>query len=84
VHSKLKLFVAGPSGDLHYYMRFNGSYPQRSSVESDALWDSLFPEKKGFVQHPELAPNVANIAVFHELHCLVSIESFENRLWLGG
>lgn len=74
VHSKLKLFVTGPSGNLHYYMRFNRSYSQRSSVESDALWDSLFPEKKGFVQHPELAPNVASIAVFHELHCLVSIE----------
>lgn len=52
-------------------MQFNGSFPQRSNPESDSAWDSLFPEKLGFVQHPELAPNVAGIAVFHELHCLV-------------
>jgi hypothetical protein len=52
-------------------MHFNGTFPQRSNPESDAAWDALFPEKLGFVQHPELAPNVAGIAVFHELHCLV-------------
>ncbi|KAL7622167.1 hypothetical protein AAE478_007670 [Parahypoxylon ruwenzoriense] len=59
-----------PVGDLHYYMHFNGSFPQRSSARSDALWGSLFPEKLGFIQHPELAPSVAGIAVFHEIHCL--------------
>ncbi|KAI3318834.1 hypothetical protein HD806DRAFT_511125 [Xylariaceae sp. AK1471] len=59
-----------PVGDLHYYMHFNGSFAQSSDAKSDALWDSLFPEKLGFVKHPELAPDVAGIAVFHELHCL--------------
>ncbi|KID91350.1 hypothetical protein MGU_01320 [Metarhizium guizhouense ARSEF 977] len=59
-----------PSGELHYYMRFNGSFAQGSNAKIDALWDSLFPEKLGFIQHPKLAPNVAGIAVFHELHCL--------------
>ena len=53
-------------------MRFNGTFPQRANEKSDAAWASLFPKKLGFVQHPELAPNVAGIAVFHELHCLVS------------
>ncbi|KAI0834756.1 hypothetical protein F5Y06DRAFT_278335 [Hypoxylon sp. FL0890] len=59
-----------PVGGLHYYMHFNGSFPQRSNPESDTLWDSLFPEKRGFILHPQVAPNVAGIAVFHELHCL--------------
>ncbi|KAI0516713.1 hypothetical protein F5B22DRAFT_176711 [Xylaria bambusicola] len=59
-----------PVGDLHYYMHFNGSFAQRSDSKSDSLWDSLFPEKLGFVKHPKLAPNVAGVAVFHELHCL--------------
>ncbi|KAI1098863.1 hypothetical protein F4804DRAFT_346010 [Jackrogersella minutella] len=63
-------FSIEPIGDLHYYMHFNGSFAQRSNARTDALWDSLFPEKLGFIQHPELAPNVAGIAVFHELHCL--------------
>ncbi|KAI0100070.1 hypothetical protein GGR51DRAFT_378557 [Nemania sp. FL0031] len=64
------LAVFKPTGDLHYYMHFDGSFAQGSSPESDSLWDSLFPEKLGFVKHPELAPDVAGIAVFHELHCL--------------
>ncbi|KAI0381222.1 hypothetical protein F5Y04DRAFT_281196 [Hypomontagnella monticulosa] len=51
-----------PPGDLRYTMHFNGSFPQRSNGESDALWASLFPEKLGFVQHPEIAPEVAGIA----------------------
>jgi hypothetical protein len=55
-------------------MQFNKTFPQRPNDESDSAWASLFPEKLGFVQHPELAPNVAGIAVFHELHCLVSDE----------
>ncbi|OAG22752.1 hypothetical protein CC77DRAFT_1059630 [Alternaria alternata] len=59
-----------PAGDVHYYMQFNKTFPQRPNEESDAAWASLFPEKLGFVQHPELAPDVASIAVFHELHCL--------------
>jgi hypothetical protein len=61
-----------PAGDLHHYMHFNKTFPQRPNEESNAAWASLFPETLGFVQHPELAPNVAGIAVFHELHCLVS------------
>ncbi|KAI8629701.1 hypothetical protein F5Y19DRAFT_475151 [Xylariaceae sp. FL1651] len=59
-----------PVGELHYYMHFNGSFAKGSDLKSDALWDSLFPKKLGFVKHPQLAPNVAGVAVFHELHCL--------------
>lgn len=29
-------------------------------------------EGKGFIQHPEISPNISGIAVFHELHCVVS------------
>ena len=57
-------------------MQFNKAFPQRPNEESDVAWANLFPEKLGFVQHPELAPNVAGIAVFHELHCLVSTQTF--------
>ncbi|CAI9628776.1 unnamed protein product [Alternaria burnsii] len=59
-----------PAGDVHYYMQFNETFPQRPNEESDAAWASLFPEKLGFIRHPVLAPGVAGIAVFHELHCL--------------
>ncbi|KAF1962616.1 hypothetical protein CC80DRAFT_570697 [Byssothecium circinans] len=63
-------YVIVPPGDQHYYMHFNGTFPQRSNPGSDSAWDSLFPEKLGFVQRPTLAPNVAGIAVFYELYCL--------------
>ncbi|KAI5859360.1 hypothetical protein GGS23DRAFT_324151 [Durotheca rogersii] len=68
--NNLRLTDFEPVGDLHYYMHFNASFPRGSNAESDALWSSLFPEKLGFIQHPKLAPDVAGIAVFHELHCL--------------
>jgi hypothetical protein len=64
-----------PVGDLHYYMQFNSSFPQRPNDRSDAAWASIFPGKKGFIRHPELAPDVAGIAVFLELQCLVFLWS---------
>lgn len=60
-------------------MQFNKTFPQRPNNESDAAWSDLFPEKLGFVQHPKLAQNVAGIAVFHELHCLVSVLVSQSR-----
>jgi hypothetical protein len=72
-HCPFADLTQGIPGELHYYMSFNGSFPQRSNEMSNMMWDSLFPKKLGFVQHPELAPNIAGIAVFHELHCLVSL-----------
>ncbi|EED16327.1 conserved hypothetical protein [Talaromyces stipitatus ATCC 10500] len=43
----------------------------RLSALQKAFFSSIILiEKKGFVKHPKLAPNVAGIAVFHELHCL--------------
>ena len=70
-HVSTNSHKAVPVGNMHYYMQFNKTFPQRPNEESDAAWASLFPEKLGFIQHPELAPEVAGIAVFHELHCLV-------------
>lgn len=61
-----------PDGSLRYKMHFNGSFPRAASPTTDALWDSLFPSKFGFVQHPIISPDVSGIAMFHELHCLVS------------
>ena len=31
---------------------------------------------RGFVHHPEIAPFISNIAVFHQLHCLVRESCF--------
>ena len=54
----------------------------------EAVWDSLIPSKfrqstsatlsnmcidgLGYVKHPDLAPEISMISVFHQLHCLVS------------
>ncbi|KAI0548358.1 hypothetical protein F4679DRAFT_585529 [Xylaria curta] len=64
--SLLKLFQA--VGNLNYYMHFTGSFAQSSDTNSDALWDSLFPENLGFIKHPEIAPALADVTVFYELH----------------
>jgi hypothetical protein len=66
---------------MYYYMQFNKAFPQRPNEESHTAWAPLFPAKLGFVQNPELAPSVASIAVYHELHCLVSIPMQTARIW---
>lgn len=53
-------------------MVYNPTYTEEPSPETDAAWDSMFPKGVGFVKHPEVSPNLSGLAVFHELHCVVS------------
>ncbi|KAI9842790.1 MAG: hypothetical protein M1837_006893 [Sclerophora amabilis] len=53
--------------------RYNRTFAERPSVETDQAWDDLFPEQGGFFRHPTLAPKRAAFAVFHQLHCLDAI-----------
>ncbi|OKL61820.1 hypothetical protein UA08_03024 [Talaromyces atroroseus] len=62
-----------PPGTVHQVWEHNLTFSQRPTPESEAAWDSLIPVGRGFVHHPQLAPFVANIAVFHQLHCLHAI-----------
>ncbi|KAI1153015.1 hypothetical protein F4825DRAFT_281535 [Nemania diffusa] len=39
----------------------------------EPAWDKLIPSGLGYVKHPDLAPVVSVIAVFHQLHCLYTI-----------
>jgi hypothetical protein len=48
-------------------------FGDKPSNESDAAWEELFPARGGFFNHPTIAPKRAAYAVFHQLHCLVSI-----------
>ena len=49
----------------------NLTFTQKPTPESEAAWNSIVPVGRGFIHHPELAPFISNIAVFHQLHCLV-------------
>ena len=62
----------GPPGDLSYPMIYNITYTQ-NSPSSNSLWDAMFPRGVGFVKHPSISPDLSGLAVFHELHCVVSI-----------
>jgi hypothetical protein len=35
-------------------------------------WKDLFPKYGGFFRHPLIAPTRSDLAVFHQLHCIVS------------
>lgn len=48
-------------------------YAEVPTNESNAAWKEIFPARGGFFQHPQLAPGGSGLAVFHQLHCLVSI-----------
>ena len=53
--------------------RYNRTFGSAPSDLTDRAWDALFPEQGGFFKHPTIAPQRSAFAVFHQLHCLVSI-----------
>lgn len=61
-----------PSGSLQTTWEHNLTFTQEPSPESEAAWASIIPSGRGFVHHAQLAPFISNIALYHELHCLVS------------
>lgn len=40
------------------------------SNETREQWHALFPAGGGFVKHPTVSPDMASLAVYHQLHCL--------------
>ena len=48
-------------------------FGDKPSKESNAAWGELFPVRGGFFNHPTIAPKRSAYAVFHQLHCLVSV-----------
>ena len=40
-----------------------------------------FAVGRGFVHQPSIAPFISNIAVFHQLHCLVRLVSALQPVW---
>ncbi|KAL4811798.1 hypothetical protein BDW67DRAFT_171274 [Aspergillus spinulosporus] len=44
--------------------------PPAPEAVREPLWDGLIPDGLGYVRHPELAPNLSVVGVFHALHCL--------------
>lgn len=51
--------------------QYNSTYSSPPSSDSNEAWAALFPEGQGWFQHPDLAPDGAVLAVYHQLHCLV-------------
>ncbi|KAF1962132.1 hypothetical protein CC80DRAFT_358382, partial [Byssothecium circinans] len=53
--------------------QMNHTFADKPSPESEAAWQSIIPDGRGFVTHPTLAPTNASLSVFHEIHCLHTI-----------
>ena len=62
--------LLAPPGDQKVEWSYNKTFGKPPATEVDEAWSSIFPVGRGFVQHPEFAPNISGLAVFHELHCL--------------
>ncbi|KAK0621568.1 hypothetical protein B0T17DRAFT_617998 [Bombardia bombarda] len=62
-----------PTGPIQTAWEHNFTFSQRPTPESEAAWASIIPIGRGFIHHPQLAPFISNIAVFHELHCLHAV-----------
>ena len=56
---------------------YNHTFSEAPSQKTDAAWESIFPPHGGFFHHTEIAPDGASLAVYHQLHCLVSSTSLE-------
>lgn len=62
----------GPVPSVSYVFRYNRTFGERPSLQSDRAWRNLFPEQNGFFKHPTIAPERSAFSVFHQLHCLVN------------
>ncbi len=63
--------LPSPPGPIHQVWEHNLTFSQKPTPESEAAWGSIIPVGRGFIHHDQLAPFISNIAVFHQLHCLV-------------
>lgn len=73
VGQKNKSGLPAPAGFIYEVWQHNLTFSQKPSPESEAAWASLIPTGRGFIHHKPEAPFISNIAVFHQLHCLVGI-----------
>ncbi|KAF1969963.1 hypothetical protein BU23DRAFT_475151, partial [Bimuria novae-zelandiae CBS 107.79] len=62
-----------PPGDIVKQFHHNLTFTQKPSPESEAAWSSIIPVGRGFITHPQLAPFISNIALYHQLHCLHAV-----------
>lgn len=52
---------------------YNKTFSEKPTEQNNEAWDNLFPPHGGFFHDGTLAPQGASLAVYHQLHCLVSI-----------
>lgn len=71
VHSENRTGLPDPPGFVHQVWQHNLTFSQKPTLESERAWSSIIPVGRGFIHHKEVAPFISNIAVFHQLHCLV-------------
>ena len=71
VHSENHTGLPDPPGFVHQVWQHNLTFSQKPTLESERAWSSIIPVGRGFIHHQEVAPFISNIAVFHQLHCLV-------------
>ena len=69
----LTLGSLAPVGGVISTWHHNTTFSQKPTVDSELAWNSIVPVGRGFIHHPDLAPFISNIAVFHQIHCLVSL-----------
>ncbi|KAL4762190.1 uncharacterized protein BDW70DRAFT_33534 [Aspergillus foveolatus] len=62
-----------PPGTTETEFYLNLTFSQRPTPDGERAWADLVPIGRGFVHHPEIAPFIAGITVFHQLHCLHAI-----------
>jgi hypothetical protein len=58
---------------LSWTFEHNETFSQAPSALTNRAWEAIFPDGHGFMKHPELAPQLSVLAVYHQLHCLVGI-----------
>lgn len=57
---------------MSWTFEHNETFSKAPSTLTNKAWEAIFPDGHGFMKHPELAPQLSVLAVYHQLHCLVS------------
>ena len=84
IHSKSPPGLLDPPGSVRQVWQHNLTFSQKPTLESERAWDSIIPVGRGFIHHKEVAPFISNIAVYHQLHCLVRPPSSSFHSWSAG
>ncbi|MCJ1481037.1 hypothetical protein MMC06_001193 [Schaereria dolodes] len=62
-----------PAGSVNHTFKYQRKFADAPTNATEKTWEVMFPRGRGFIQNPNVSPNMMGVAVYHQLHCLDAI-----------